>query len=393
MAGAPSRAQARVPAVDPLLLGAVLALVSLGLVMVYSASAITAREKLGDSFHFLTRQLIAAGLGFGAMAVAIWMGYRRLARLAYPILIGSVLLLVLVLIPGVGTVVGGARRWLRMPGVSIQPAEIAKLAWIIYLSYSLAKKREKVATFSVGFLPHLAVAGLLVALCMLEPDFGSSVALLVLMFILLFAAGAKLSYLVGSVLLAIPFAYHAIASEPYRMKRWMAYLDPWAYRKDIGYQLTESLMSIGSGGVTGLGLGDGRQKLYFLPEAHTDFIFAIIGEELGLLGVAAVVALYAIILWRGIRAALGATEPFGTYLGLGITSLIGFQAIINMSVAMGLVPTKGLTLPFVSYGGCSLIVLMAASGVLLSISASAQTRRTSATAGLGRKKDMLGSPA
>ncbi len=358
---------------DPILLGAVLLLVGFGLVMVYSASAITAQDKMGDSFHFLKRQAIAAGLGLFAMVVALKLGYRRMARLAYPLLVLSVVLLALVLVPGIGTTVGGAKRWIRFPGISLQPAEVAKVAWVVYLSYSLAKKREKVQSFSIGFLPHLGIAGLLVGLCMLEPDFGSSVALLVLMFVMLFAAGAKLSYLIGSVLLAIPFAYTAIASSPYRMQRIKAFLDPWANRQGSGYQVAESLMSIGSGGLTGLGLGDGRQKLFFLPEAHTDFIFSIIGEELGLAGVAFLTLLYAVIVWRGLKAALAAPEPFGTYLGLGITSLIAFQAVVNMSVAMGLVPTKGLTLPFVSYGGSSLIVLMGAAGLLLSLSAASDS--------------------
>ncbi len=352
-----------------------LGLVGFGLVMVYSASAITAQDKLGDSFYFLKRQATAAGIGFLGMAVAMKLGYRRMARLAYPLLVLAViLLLIAVLIPGLGTTVGGARRWLRVPGISVQPAEIAKVAWVIYLAYSLAKKREKVQHFSIGFLPHLGIAGFLVILCMLEPDFGSSVALLFLMFVMLFAAGAKLSYLVGlGAARALPFAYHAIASSPYRMKRITAFFDPWANRQGSGYQVAESLMSIGSGGLTGLGLGDGRQKLFFLPEAHTDFIFAIIGEELGLLGVAALISLYGLVIWRGIRASLNASEPFGTYLGLGITSLIAFQAVVNMAVAMGLVPTKGLTLPFISYGGSSLIMLMGAAGLLLSISATAET--------------------
>jgi cell division protein FtsW len=340
------------------------------MVMLFSASAVTAQDKLGDAFYFLKHQLVAAGIGLVAMAAAMRLGYRRLARLAYPLLLLSVALLVLVLIPGVGTLVGGARRWIRFPFMGVQPAEIAKLAWVVYLAYSLAKKRDKVATFSVGFLPHLAIAGVLVLLCMAQPDFGSSVALLFLLFVLLFAAGTKLSYLVGSVLVAFPLAFHAIASSPYRSRRILAFLDPWAHRNDIGYQVAESLMSIGSGGLTGLGLGDGRQKLFFLPEAHTDFIFSILGEELGLLGVTFVIALYAVVLWRGVRAALGATEEFGTYLALGITALLGFHAVVNMFVAMGLLPTKGLTLPFVSYGGTSLIVMMAAAGVLLSISAS-----------------------
>lgn len=364
--------QRKALAYDPWLLFAVFALVGFGLVMVYSASAIAAQDKLGDGFYFLKRQGLAALLGLLAMAVAMKLGYRRMARLAYPLLVLAVALLVLVVVPGVGTKVGGASRWLRAPGISVQPVEIAKFAWVIYLAYSLAKKRDKVRSFSVGFVPHLGLAGVLVALCMLEPDFGSAVALLFLMFVMLFAAGAKLSYLLGSVLLAIPFAWTAIASSSYRMKRFTAFLDPWANRQGSGYQVAESLMSIGSGGVTGLGLGDGRQKLFFLPEAHTDFIFSIIGEELGLVGVATLIALYALFLWRGIRASLNASEPFGTYLGLGITSLVAFEAIVNMAVALGLVPTKGLTLPFISYGGNSLVVLLAASGLLLSLSARAE---------------------
>ena len=357
---------------DPILLCAVLALVALGLVMTYSASAVLAQDKLGDSLYFLKRQLSAAGLGLVAMAVAMKLGWRKLARLAYPLLLVAIVLLIAVAIPGIGTTAGGARRWIRLPGFSLQPAEIAKFAWLVYLSYSLAKKREKVATFSIGFLPHLALCGILVLLCMLQPDFGSSVLLVFMLFVLLFAAGTKLSYLVGSILLALPLAFVAIATSPYRMKRILAFLDPWAHRHDVGYQVAESLMSIGSGGITGLGLGDGRQKLFFLPEAHTDFIFSILGEELGLIGVGLLVVLYAIVLWRGIRAALAAGETFGTYLGLGISSIIAFQATVNMCVAMGLLPTKGLTLPFVSYGGTSLVVLMGSAGVLLSLSANTQ---------------------
>lgn len=352
---------------DWVLLSAILALVAVGWIMVYSASAITAQDKYADGFYFLKRQLIAGAIGIAAMIAVMRLGYRRLARLAYPLLLVAVAALVLVLIPHVGSAANGARRWIRLFGFSLQPAELTKVAWVVYLAYSLAKKREKVASFSVGLLPHLLIAGVLTLLCMAEPDFGSSVGLIFLLFILLFAAGAKLSYLVGSILLAMPIGYHAIASSPYRMNRILAFMDPWTHVHDVGYQVAESLMSIGSGGLFGLGLGDGRQKLYFLPEAHTDFIFSIIGEEMGLLGVTAVVVLYGIVLWRGIRISLRASEAFGTYLGLGVTSLIAFQAIVNMCVAMGLLPTKGLTLPFISYGGSSLVLLLGASGALLSV--------------------------
>lgn len=359
------------PKFDPLLLAAITALATVGLVMVYSASAILAHDKLGDGFFFLKRQLIATGLGVVAMAAAMRLGYRRLARLAYPILLVSIALMIAVLVPGVGTTAGGAQRWIRLAGFSLQPSEILKVAWVIYLAYSLARKREKVASFSVGFLPHLLLALFLAALCLGQPDFGSAVALVFLLFAMLFAAGAKLSYLVASVLVSLPIGYHLIASSPYRLRRLLAFLDPWGTRQGEGYQVAESLMSIGSGGVTGLGLGDGRQKLFFLPEAHTDFIFSIIGEEVGLIGVFLVVLLYAVVIWRGIRASLRAAEAFGVYLGLGLTTLFAFHALVNMSVAMGMLPTKGLTLPFVSYGGTSLAVMMGAAGILLSISASA----------------------
>jgi cell division protein FtsW len=355
---------------DPWILFAVLALTCIGLVMVYSASAVTAQEKLGDGFYFLKRQAIAAAIGLVGMATVMKLGYRRLARLAYPLLLVAIVLMVALLVPGIGSAANGAKRWIRIAGFSLQPAEVCKFAWVVYLSYSLAKKREKVASFSIGFLPHLVLAGVLVLLCMAQPDFGSSVAMMFLLFVLLFAAGTKISYLVGSVLLALPFAYHAVASSSYRMKRVLAFLDPWAHRHDIGYQVAESLMSIGSGGIFGLGLGDGRQKLYFLPEAHTDFIFSIVGEELGLVGVLVLVSLYGILIWRGTRAALGAKETFGTYLALGMTALFGFHAVVNMSVAMGMLPTKGLTLPFISYGGSALITSMLGAGVLLSVSSS-----------------------
>ncbi len=370
MSGEPRKAAAVAAQPDPVLLWSVLALCAVGLVMVYSASAVTAKAATGDPFFYLKRQAVAFGLGVLALAGALRMGYRRLAPLAYPLLVLALICLALVLVPGVGTSAGGARRWIRFPGASFQPAELAKLAFVVYLAHSLSKKREKVRVFSIGFLPHCAVAVILVGFLMLEPDFGSSVTLGLLLFALLFAAGARISWLVGSLLAALPVAYLAVARSPYRLKRILAFLDPWAHRHDIGYQIAESLMSIGSGGLTGLGLGDGRQKLFFLPEAHTDFIFSIIGEELGLLGATLVIALYAVIVWRGIRAAFNAADAFGAYLALGLTCVVGFGACVNLGVAMGVLPTKGLTLPFVSYGGTSLIGSMFAAGILLSISRS-----------------------
>ena len=367
-AAAPARRAARPVRFDPWILVAVLGLMALGLVMVYSSSAVAAQSKLGDGFYYLKRQLVAAGFGIFALVGMLKLGYRRLAALTYPVLFGTFALLVLVLVPHIGFSAGGAQRWIRFPGLSIQPAEIAKLSLVIYLAYSLAKKRDKVKLFSIGFLPHCAVAGAMVLLCLREPDFGTSVALAVVLFCLLFAAGAKISYLVGSALLALPVGYHLVASSPYRMKRLIAFMDPWAHRHDIGYQVAESLMSVGSGGLFGQGLGESKQKLFFLPEAHTDFIFSIIGEELGLIGVVLVLGLFGVLIWRGLRAALQAADPFGAYLALGITVLFGFQSLVNVGVCLGVLPTKGLTLPFISYGGCSLVMCCAAAGILLSIS-------------------------
>ena len=356
------------PTYDRLLLWSVLGLTTLGLVMVYSASAVSAAERLDDAFYFVKRQLFAALAGFGAMVFAMRFGYRRLEGWAYPLLFFSLVAMVLVLIPGIGHLAGGARRWIRVAGLGFQPSELAKLAIVIYLARSLARKKEKVRDFSIGFVPHTLVVGLFALLVLAQPDFGSAVLLGVLLFVMLFCAGAKISWLVGSFLLSIPLVVHLIAAEEYRLKRFLAFLDPWKYRQDIGYQVAESLMSVGSGGVVGQGLGAGKKKLYYLPEAHTDFIFSVIGEELGLLGIGLVVVLFAIFVWRGIRTAFHASDAFGAYLALGCTTLIGLQAILNMLVTLGLLPTKGLALPFVSYGRSALVVSLWAAGMLLSIS-------------------------
>jgi cell division protein FtsW len=252
--------------------------------------------------------------------------------------------------------------------VNIQPAELAKLAMIMWLAHSLAKKAHRVRTFSIGFLPHVIVAGLLMLLCLAQPDFGSAAMIALLTFVVLFAAGARAGYLLGGVLLVLPIGYAAIASSPYRMRRIQAFLEPFEHRQGAGYQITESLMSFGSGGWTGVGLGDGRQKLLFLPEAHTDFISAIIGEELGFIGVMLLCAAFSWIVLRGLRAAWRVQDEYAAYLCAGMTLFIGLQAFINLAVAMGLLPTKGLALPFVSYGGSSLVVNAAAAGIVLNVS-------------------------
>jgi cell division protein FtsW len=356
------------PPFDWLLLLALLVLSAGGAVMVYSASAIQASRQLGDEFFFLKRQAVALGLGLALLLATLRLGYRRLAAWAYPLLAFSLLMLVAVLVPGVGRVAGGARRWINLGVINFQPSELAKIVLVLYLAHSLSRKRDKVRLFSIGFLPHVLVTGLMVLLCLAERDMGTGVIMVLVLFTMLFAAGARISYLLGAGLLAIPIGWRLITGTPYRMERWLAYLDPWGHREGAGFQLVESLLGIGNGGWLGQGLGQGKGKLFYLPAAHTDFIAAVIAEEAGLLGIAILLLLYGVLVWRGLRAALRAAEPFGAYLALGLTTLLGAQALVNLAVVFGLLPTKGLTLPFVSYGGSSLMTLLAAAGMLLSVS-------------------------
>jgi cell division protein FtsW len=353
--------------VDVTLAATLVGLIAFGVVMVYSASAVYANNMFGDGHHFLVRQTIFVAAAFVVLVVSARLNIGLLRRSTYPLLLMSIVLMVAVAL-GFGRNAGGATRWLAVGPVNVQPAELAKLAMIMWLAHSLAKKSNQMRTFSIGFLPHVLVAGLLMLLCLAQPDFGSAVMIALLTFVVLFAAGAKAGYLLGCVLLAIPVGYAAIASSPYRMRRIQAFLEPFEHRQGAGYQITESLMSFGSGGWTGVGLGDGRQKLLFLPEAHTDFISAIIGEELGFIGIVLLCAAFGWVVFRGLRAAWRAQDEYAGYLAVGMTLFIGLQAFTNLAVAMGLLPTKGLALPFVSYGGSSLLVNAAAAGIILNTS-------------------------
>jgi cell division protein FtsW len=280
----------------------------------------------------------------------------------------SVLSLCLVLVPHFGHRVGGARRWLHLGPFSVQPSEFAKLALVMFMAYSLEKKHERLHEFSVGLLPHAIVCGVFVLLIFRQPDLGTAVYFALLTLILLFVAGVRLWHLVGSALALIPFLVLAITRKDYRWGRVLAFLDPWRDPTAGSFQLLHSLVAFGSGGLMGAGLGAGRQKLFYLPEPHTDFILAVIGEEAGLVGICVILLLYAVLVWRGMRIALRAPDRYGTYLALGLTLTIGLQALINGAVVMGLVPTKGLPLPFMSYGGSSLFTSFLAVGILLNIS-------------------------
>ncbi len=363
-------APARVaPPFDGLLLGAVLGLVAIGAVMVYSASAIQAGQSRRldlDEFYYLKRQLLAAGMGLALLVLALRAGTRRIEDVAYPIL--AVTFVLLLVVPVIGKTAGGAQRWIPLGPLRFQPAEAAKVALVLYLAKSLARKQQKVRMFSIGLLPHLLVTGALVGLCLWQSDLGTGFILFLVLFAMLFAAGARVSYLILAALVASPVAWHLVKSTPYRYARVVAFLDPERYRTGPGFQLWESLLGTANGGFFGQGLGQGKGKLFYLPAAHTDFIAAVIAEEAGLLGMLLLVTLFGVVVWRGVRATLNASDPFGCYAALGVTTLVGAQALVNLSVVFGLLPTKGLTLPFVSYGGSSLMTLLAAAGVLLSVS-------------------------
>ena len=355
--------------VDLWLLAATFTLLGLGLVMVYSSSAVAAESRYHDALFFFKRDLAYVLVGL----VALYLGFRIdvgiYKRFAYPILGLTVLALILLMIPGLGTRVDGAVRWFRIAGVSIQPSEPAKLALIIFLAATLARKREVVKVLTVGYLPPLFMAGIVAALVLKQPDLGTAAVLGSVTLVMLFVAGTRVSYLLLTALLCAPVAYHQIVGTPWRLRRVLAFLDPIGHRHDAGYQIYESFLSLGSGGMTGQGLGAGMQKLLYLPAAHTDFILAQVGEELGFLGLAGVVLLYFLVMLRGVRAAVGARDLFSSYLAFGVTATLTLQAVLHMCVVLGMVPTKGITLPLMSYGGSALVSTCFGLGVLLNVAA------------------------
>ena len=352
--------------VDSVLAAVVIALIGFGVVMVYSASAIEATVRHHDAQFFLKRQAAYAFVALVGMWITSRIDYRRLRPLTYPLLLSVTGMLVLTIV-GFGRRAGNADRWLSLGPINVQPSEIAKLAIVLWLAYSLSKKAERIKSFSVGFLPHLLVVGVLMLLCLKQPDFGSAVVLLFLTFTLLFVAGARLPYIAAFTMLMGLAAAALVRFSGYRYARYLSWIDMDAHRQDMAYQPFQSVMSFGSGGVAGLGLGRGLQVLY-LPEAHTDFISAIVGEELGFVGVVGLCACYLVIVARGIKIAFEAQDDYGSFIAFGIATMFGVQALVNLCVAMAILPTKGLTLPFLSYGGSSLLVNAAAVGILLNIS-------------------------
>lgn len=354
---------------DVHLLFAVLFLVGIGIVMVYSASSAVALKRYGSDFYFLKKQALFSLLGIVALVVCSHVPYRVYRVLTYPLLLLALVLLIAVLVTGLGITAGGSTRWLRLGPLSFQPAEAARLALIVYLAYSLSKKQEGLRTLSIGFVPHLLMLALFAVPLLMQPDFGSVVILGVLAWLMMFVAGVPLRYLLGALLALLPAAYFLMITATYRIKRLLSFLDPWQYPQGEGYQIIHSLMAFGTGGMWGAGIGNGYQKLFYLPEPHTDFIFAVIGEELGFWGVMFILGLYTLVIWRGIRIACRCQESFGMLMATGITAAVGLQVSINIGVALGMLPTKGLTLPFLSYGGTSLLLNMACIGMLMNIGA------------------------
>ncbi len=352
---------------DVRLLFPVLFLVGIGIVMVYSASSALAFKKFGTDYYFLKKQLLFALLGIVALIICSHFPYRLYRSLTYPLLILALIFLAATLITELGYSVGGAKRWFRLGSFSFQPSEFARFALVIYLAYSMNKKKDELKDFYVGFLPHIMVLCMFTVLIIFQPDFGSVVILVVLTWVMLFVGGVRISHLITSLVLIIPMAYFFMISADYRSKRIMSFLDPWQYSANDSYQIVHSLMAFGTGGIWGTGIGKGYQKLFYLPEPHTDFIFSVIGEELGLLGVLIILGLYILIFWRGIFIAKNCKDSFGSFVAIGLTTAIGLQVGVNMGVALGLLPTKGLTLPFLSYGGTSLLLNMASIGILMNI--------------------------
>ncbi|MBD0315959.1 MAG: putative lipid II flippase FtsW [Nitrospiraceae bacterium] len=363
------------PSADGTILMAAALLTLIGLVMVYSASAVVAQNRFHDSLYFLKRQAAWLGFGFLLLHIASRLDYLVWRKLTLPILGVTAILLLVVLLPSLGVAAKGARRWFHIGAVSVQPAEMAKLATVLYLAMYVTRKEGRMAELVSGFLPPLVVVGLFGGLILMQPDLGTVLVLGTVTLGVLFLGGARLKHLCGLIPIALILLIVAIWKSPYRLQRLMSFLDPGKDPTGAAFQVNQSFLAFGSGKVFGVGLGEGKQKLFFLPEAHTDFVLALVGEELGLIGTALIIILFSVLVFKGFQIAGRAREPFGRYLALGITLLIGVQVLVNAGVATGLLPTKGLTLPLVSYGGSSLLMTLLSIGILLSISRDRQGGR------------------
>jgi len=352
---------------DSTLFAVSLGLLGMGLVMVWSASSALAQETFGNAYHFLIRQIVCACLGLVLMGAAMRLDYRKLRQPAviYAVIIGTTVLLILVLFL---RPVNDAHRWLRLGALSFQPAELAKLAMVLFLAYHLERRGERINEFLPSLFPVFLLLAWFAFLIFIQPDLGSAATLCLIACAILFLGGVRLRYFAALALPCAIVLYEAVMAAAYRRDRIEAFLNPYADPRGSGYHIIQSLIAVGTGGVSGLGLMAGRQKLFYLPYPYSDFIFAVIGEELGLIGTAAIVAGFVLFLWRGLRAAWRAPDAFGTYLAAGLTLSIVLQAFINLSVVLGLLPAKGIPLPFISHGGSSLVLTLFSLGLILSVS-------------------------
>jgi len=353
---------------DPWLCVPAMALIALGTLMVLDTTYFLGRERAGDAFHFFRLHLVHVGAGLLICVIISQFSLAGLRRLVVPLGVIAIVLLILVWIPGLGVVRGHARRWVRLGPILAEPSELVKFALVFFLSDFLAKRQETIQEFARGALPALILAAPVTLLVLMQPDFGATVMIVVLLFALLYAAGARSRHLAaaGGCALAV-LALQAVA-KPYRIRRFVAFFDPWRTARTAGFQLIQSFIALGGGGGFGRGLGAGRQKMFYLPEAHTDFVFAVITEDFGIIGALVVFLLFGTILFRGMRIARAEPDPFASLLAVGLTVLLSLQALMNMAVVIGLVPTKGLPLPFLSYGGTSMVMALAELGALLALS-------------------------
>jgi cell division protein FtsW len=351
------------------------ALIIIGLVALYSASYPLGMERYQDGTIYLRKQLVFLIIGMMGLGLAARIPYRYWSKLSYPLLGLAIFLLALLWVPGLGVSVGGARRWLSLGGLlgglRFQPAEFAKFALMVYLVNSVFKKQGRMNSFAVGVLPHILIPSVILCLVLVQPDFGTFMTLAFFIFIMLYIGGARILHLGGLVLGSMPLLYFLVFQVAYRRRRFLSFLNPWADVGDSGFQIIQSHLAMNRGGLTGVGLGEGQQKMLFLPDIHTDFIFSVIGEEMGFVGVALVVMLFFLFTLMGMVIAVKAYRQgalYACYLAAGMTLLIAVPAFVNMAVVLGLLPTKGMVLPFLSYGGSALIMALLGCGILLNLS-------------------------
>jgi cell division protein FtsW len=352
---------------DPVLFIATILLIGLSIVMVYSASAVMAMERTGRPHFFLTKQAMWAALGMAVLGIVMRIDYRNYRQ---PAFIWISLVLVLLGLIGVlfSPPVNNARRWFAVGGLGVQPSELAKLVAIFFIAALLERRMHRINELGYSLIPIGVVVAGLVGLILLEPDFGTSMSLIAIAAVMVFTAGLNYTYIVGSALCALPAIAFLVMGTTYRRQRILTFLNPWEDPLGAGFQIIQSLIAVGTGGVWGRGLMNGVQKLFYLPEPHTDFIYAVIAEELGLIGATAVLICFCVISWRGLRIAVRAPDGFGSFLALGLTTMVAVQAFFNISVVLGLLPTKGIPLPFVSAGGSSLLINLVGMGILLNVS-------------------------